>query len=195
MSRGIQLYQLMNSHSCKGITLAEIMIVVAIMSMFAVIAFPSFTSNEKYQLDLAAQEIVSAIRFARSKAIHTGETYGVDIDRTTKQITIYKADLAAIPVGQEFIAYHPINKNLYDYNLDSDFNLTNVSIANTTEPFLFTDTVRRKSLLFDANGIPIWFDSGSSSTYQLSSGVVELAKGTRTQIVSVQPFNGRVLTQ
>lgn len=170
-------------------------IVVTIIAVFAVIAFPSFTSNDKYQLDLAAQEITSAIRFARSEALRTGETYGVDIDRTTKQITIYKVDLAAIPVGQEFIAYHPINKNLYDYNLDVDFNLTHVNITNTTEPFLYTDTVRRKSLLFDANGAPIWFDSSSSSTFQLSSGEIELTKGIRTQKVGVQPFNGRVHTQ
>ena len=145
--------------SNRGVTLADTLIVVAIMLLFAVIAFPSFTSNDKYQVDLATNEIVSAIRFARSEALRTGDIYGVDIDRTTKQITIYKADLASVPVGQEFIAYHPINKNLYDYNLSSDFNLTTVSIANSSEPFLFTDSVRRKSLLFDANGTPIWFNS------------------------------------
>ena len=182
----------MNLHRHKGITLADTLIAVAIMSMFAVIAFPSFTSSEKYQLDLATQEIISAIRFARSEALRTGESYGIDIDRTTKQITIYKADLTAIPVGQEFVAYHPINKNPYDYNLDTDFNLTTVSISNSTDPFLFTDSVARKSLLFDASGTPIWFNSSTGSTYQLVSGVVQLTKGMHTQNVNVQPFSGRI---
>ena len=185
----------MISQVSKGITLADTLIAVAIMAMFAAIAFPSFTSSGKYQLDLAKNEVVAAIRFARSEAIRTGETYGIDIDRTTKQITIYKADLTAIPVGQEVIAYHPINKNPYDYNLNTDFNLINVSIVNTTEPFLFTDSVRRKSLLFDKNGAPVWFDSSTGSTYQLSSATVELTKGSHEQIVSVQPYNGRVTIQ
>lgn len=185
----------MNSLGSKGFTLLDTMVVVAIMATFAVMAFPSFTSNDTYQLDLAKNEIVAAIRFARSEALRTGDTYGVDIDRASKQITIYKADLAATPVGQEFIAYHPINKNLYDYNLNTDFNLINVSIVNTTEPFLFTDSVRRKSLLFDKNGAPVWFDSSTGSTYQLSSAMVELAKGDHGQAVIVQPYNGRVTVQ
>jgi len=185
----------MNSQTYKGVTLLDTIIVVSIIAVFAVLAFPSFTSNDTYQLDLAKNEVVAAFRFARGEALRTGDTYGVDIDRTTKQITIYKADLAAIPVGQEFIAYHPINKNLYNYNLNTDFNLLNVRIANTTDLFLFTDSVRRKSLLFDGNGTPIWFDSSTGSTFQLSSAAVELTKGAHVQVVSVQPYNGRVTTQ
>ncbi|QMU60511.1 MAG: hypothetical protein GKR92_01875 [Gammaproteobacteria bacterium] len=185
----------MKSQGSKGFTLLDTMIVVSIMATFAVMALPSFTSNDTYQLDLAKNEIVAAIRFARSEALRTGETYGVDINRASKQITIYKADLTVIPVGQEFIAYHPINKNPYDYNLNTDFNLINVSIVNSTEPFLFTDSVRRKSLLFDANGTPVWFDSNTGTTYQLNNGVVELAKGVHTYNVSVQPYNGRVTSQ
>ena len=185
----------MSSHGSRGFTLLDTIIVVSIVAAFAVMAFPSFTSNDTYQLDLAKNEVVSAIRFARSEALRTGKIFGVDIDRSSKQITIYKADLTVTPVGQEFIAYHPINKNPYDYNLNTDFNLINVSIVNTTEPFLFTDSVRRKSLLFDKNGVPVWLDSGSGSTYQLSSAAVELTIGAHKQVVSVQPYNGRVTVQ
>ena len=181
--------------SNRGITLADTLIAVAIMSMFAAIAFPSFTSSGKYQLDLAKNEVVAAIRFARSEAMRTGEIYGVDIDRATKQITIYKADLTAVPIAQEFIAHHPVNKNQYDYSFDSDLNIKNVNIINTTEPFLFSDSVRRKSLLFDAKGTPIWFDSNTSSIFQLSSASVELSLGGQSQTVNVQPFNGRVFVQ
>lgn len=195
IDQGEIIYRLMNSLTYKGVTLLDTIVVVSIIAVFAVIAFPSFTSNDTYQLDLAKNEIVAAIRFARSEALRTADTYGVDIDRATKQITIYKADLSSIPVGQEFIVYHPINKNLYDYNLNTDFNLLNVSIANTTDPFLFADSVRRKSLLFDKNGTPIWFDSGTGSTFQLISATVELTKGSHEQFVSVQSYNGRVTTQ
>lgn len=182
-------------NSIKGTTLYNLIIVVTIISIFSVIAIPSFTSNDKYQLDLASEQIVFAIRFARSEALRTGDVYGVDIDRSTKQIKVYKADLVANPVVPDFIAYHPINKNGYSYYFDTDLNLASISISNTTDPFLFSDTVRRKSLLFDANGTPIWFDSSTGSTFQLSSGVVELSKGGSTSTVNVQPLNGRVIVQ
>jgi prepilin-type N-terminal cleavage/methylation domain-containing protein len=185
----------MNCLRNKGVTLAETMIVVAITAMFAVIAFPSFSSSGKYQLDLASQELSAGIRFARNEALRTGEVYGIDINRSTTQFTIYKADLSVNPVGQEFLVYHPINKNLYTYNLKNDFNLQNISIANATEPFLFTDSVRRKSLLFTANGIPVWIDSNSGEMYQLQSGNIQLAYSAHNQNISVEPFSGRVLKQ
>lgn len=185
----------MSSCGYKGFTLLDTMIVVSIMATFAVMALPSFTSNDSYQLDLAKAEIVTAIRFARSEALRSGETYGVDIDRASKQITVYKADLNTTPVGQESIAYHPINKNSYNYNLDTDFNLVNIDIINATDPFLFTDSVRRKSLLFDKNGIPIWFNSNTGTTYQLSSATIKLVNGNHERDVFVHPYNGRVTVQ
>ncbi len=179
----------------RGVTLTDTMLAVAIMAMFAVIAFPSFTSSEKYQLDLAVQEIRAAIGFARNEALRTGDVYGVDIDRTTNQFTIYKADLTATPVAQEFIAYHPINKNLYDYNLNTDFNLSNIKITNTTEPFLFTDSVRRNSLLFTGNGNPVWIDSSSGAIRQLVSGSLRLAINSRINNLNIEPYSGRVTMQ
>ncbi len=185
----------MDAKSMKGTTLINMMIAVSIVSLLSLIAIPSFTSNKKYQLDQATQEIAFAIRFARTEAMRTGSAYGIDIDRTSKQFTVYKANLATNPVGQEFIAYHPINKNQYDYNIASDYNLLNIEFDNTSDPFLYTDSVRRKSLLFDANGIPIWIDTGSGNTFQLDVASIDLSCDTHTQSVIVQPYTGRVLVQ
>ena len=185
----------MKSQYDRGFTLLDTMVVVAIMATFAVIAFPSFTSSEKYNLDLAKNEVVASLRFARSEAMRTGDTYGVDVNRSTKQITVYKADLSAVPVGHDFIANHPINKNHYDYNLATDLNISSLRIANTNDPFLFTDSTRRGSLLFNHNGMPIWFESSTGSTHQLSSGSIELALGIHEEVITVQPFSGKVTIQ
>ncbi len=182
----------MNSQAEKGVTLADTMIVVAIISVFAVIVAPSFSSSSKYELDFAVREISAAIRFARSEALRTGDVYGVDINQTTNQLTIYKADLSAIPVAQEFVAYHPINKDLYDYNLSNDFNLSDINISNLNDPFLYTDSLRRKSLLFTAHGSPVWIDSNSGAIHQLQNGVIQVNAKSHSQSINIEPFNGRV---
>lgn len=178
-----------------GMTLIDVIIAVAIMSLVAVIAIPSFNSNQKYRLELAVNEVVHAIRFARSESMRTGDIYGVDIDRSNTQITIYKANITTNPVGQEFIAYHPINKDLYDYNLANDFNLPDIAVDNPVAIFLFADTQRRDSLLFDKNGTPVWFNVGSNATTQLSEAAISLSLAGLKQSIVIQPYNGRILIQ
>lgn len=184
-----------NIISIKGVTLLNLMIIVAIVAIFSTIAIPTFTSSDKYQLELASEHIVNAIRFARREAIRTGDMYGVEVDRSSKHFYVYKVDVDTKPVSPEFIAYHPINKNKYSYYFDSDLNLSTISISNSADPFLFSDSVRRKSLLFDANGTPVWFDSNINSIYQLSDGEVILSRGNAQNSVYVQPLNGRVSVQ
>ena len=184
----------MISQDDKGITLADTMIVVAIISVFAVIAFPLYSSSSKYEVDMAAQEVSAAIQFTRSEALRTGDVYGIDINRATNQLTIYKADLSANPVAQEFIVYHPINKNLYNYKLSDDFKFSNIEISNTNDPFLFSDSIRRSTLLFTAQGVPVWIDTNSGAIHQLQSGIVSINSKSHSINVNVTPYSGRVTT-
>lgn len=176
-------------------TLIDVVIAVAIISLVAVIAIPSYSSNHKYRLEVAINEVVNAIRFARSEAMRTGDFYGVDIDRNSKQITIYKANVITNPVEREFVAYHPVNKNLYDYSFANDLKVPDVSIDNATALFLYADTLRRDSLLFDKNGVPIWFNVGSNTIAQLSDANITLSLGTLTQSITIQPYTGRIIIQ
>ncbi len=179
----------------NGTTLINVMIVVAILSIVSFISIPSFSSSQKYKLDLAIQEIVLALRFARTEAMRTGSVYGIDIDRLSQQVTVYKADLSINPVGQEFIVYHPINKNLYDYNFVSDLNLSNIVFDNTNDPFAYTDSVIRKTLLFDSKGIPFWIDVAGGTSVQLQQASVDLSYGRYSQSVQIQPYTGRIIVQ
>ena len=179
----------------RGITFIDIMIVVTIISIVSLLAIPSFSPSEKYRLNIASQEIIFAIRFARTEAIRTGQIYAVDVDITTKQVTVYKADLNVNPVGQEFVAYHPINKNRYDYNFNSDLNLSNIIFENSSDPFLFADSVKRKTLLFDNKGIPFWMDVSTGKSAQLLAASIDLSIGDYNQSILVHPYSGRVTVQ
>ena len=175
-----------------GTTLVGMAVAVSVIAIMATIAFPSFTSSDKYQLDRAINEIVIAIRFAQSEARRTGELYGIDIDRTTKQVTVYKVNIGSNPVSQEFVVNHPVTKKQYDFNIVSDLGLSNIVITNSVDPFLFQDTVRRKSLFFDKMGSPVWFDANTSKSIQLSDASIIMSLGTYTKSVSVSPYSGRV---
>ncbi len=182
----------MNKENNLGTTLAGMAVAVSVIAIMAVIAFPSFNSSDKYQLDRAINEVVIAIRFAQSEAKRTGELYGIDIDRATKQVTVYKVNTVTNPVSHEFIVNHPVTKKKYDFNIVSDLSLPNIVITNSVDPFLYKDTVRRKSLLFDKTGTPVWFDANTSKAIHLSNAGIGLSLGAYTQSVSVYPYSGRV---
>lgn len=69
------------SHEC-GVTLIEVMVVVAIIAIFAGIALPSYQSIiERNKLKDALQEFKGALQLARSEALKSGQdvTFTVDL--------------------------------------------------------------------------------------------------------------------
>ncbi|MFK7794524.1 MAG: prepilin-type N-terminal cleavage/methylation domain-containing protein [Gammaproteobacteria bacterium] len=178
-----------------GVTLVELIVVVSILSLLTLIAIPSSTTKDSYQLDLAINEISYAIRYARTEAIRSNNVYGVDIDQSSQQITVYKANLSTNPASMEFIVLHPVNKQPYDYNLVADLNLANVQIDDSLLPFLYKDGARRKSLLFDGKGIPLWIETSTNTQSLLSSSNISLQLGSAKKSILVEPYHGRVTIQ
>ncbi len=179
----------------NGFTLLELLIVVSILGIVAVAAIPSLSSTEPYRLNLAAEEIAEAIRFARSESLRTGVPYGIQISQNTHRVTVYKADLSTTPVSQSFVATHPVSKKPYDFNIATDRYTANVRISNSTDPFSYATTVSRMNLLFDPAGIPFWIVRSTDTTYPLRNGRVELSDGTLSRVVHVAQLTGRVTIQ
>jgi type II secretion system protein H len=177
-----------------GVTLVEVLVVVAILGIVAVAAIPDLRSGDDSRLELAAQEIAQAIRFARSEAMRTGEVHGIQISQTTQRTVVYKADMTASPVGMASILYHPVAHQPFDFDLDTRPLTKGVRIINTQSPFLYS-TGRRKNLLFDASGHPYWIVNSSGSTYPLLDGMVQLGYGNGSRSVGIAPITGRVMVR
>ncbi|MGB5396844.1 MAG: GspH/FimT family pseudopilin [Gammaproteobacteria bacterium] len=182
---------LRNEH---GHSLVELLIVVTILGIAAAVAIPDISTTHVSTLDLAAEKIAEAVRYARSEAQRTGNVHGVEINQGTQRIVVYKANLATTPVSIASILYHPVSRQSFDFNLDSSTLTNGVRIINADDPFLYASG-RNTNLLFNATGVPIWIDNASASTYSLEDGAVELTYGRHNRTVRVAQITGRVTVQ
>ena len=178
----------------RGYSLPELLAVVIILGIAAAVAVPDISTTNPNTLDLAAEEVAQAIRFARSESLRTGEIHGVEISQSTQRVVAYKADLSTTPVSMDVILYHPVSKQKYDFDLDILPMTAGVSITNSQDPFLYA-TGRRNNLLFDTTGVPVWIVNSTSSTYILQDGMIQLSSGGDTRSVRVAQITGRVTVQ
>lgn len=174
----------------NGFTLGEILIVVSILGIVAVVAIPNFSSVDPQPLDLAAEEIANAMRFARSEAMRLGSPIGFRQSSANKRIRVFRADTSASPWTLNYDVFHPHSKHLYDIKLDA-------------HPFAAADSVshnrvyrgtcdRPRNVYFDNNGSP-W--CAEPETVLLEQYDVTLTLGSHSRVVTLHGISGRVTVQ
>ncbi|MCH9694094.1 MAG: GspH/FimT family pseudopilin [Gammaproteobacteria bacterium] len=180
----------MQGREQSGYTLIELLIVVATLSLIAAIAVPATSSNSEKPLDLAAQEFATAMRFARSEAIRSGQPHGFRQQSTEKRIRVFRLDQTTTPATLIYDAYHPIDKRPYD-------------ISITTETLYFADSLSRtasyngtcvssENVYFDANGSP-WCSNPDSVL--LDQFELQLTLGENRRRIALDRVTGRVTVQ
>lgn len=173
-----------------GYTLVEILIVVSLLGIVAAVAVPNFTSINPQPLDLAAEEIANAMRFARREAMRLGHPIGFSQNDGQSRIQVFRVDTATSPWKPMYDVYHPHSKHLYDIKLDS-------------HPFAAFDTLSHNrvyrgtcdkpgSVYFDTNGASWCTDPETVLLEQLD---VTVTLGTHTRVVTLHGISGRVTIQ
>jgi prepilin-type N-terminal cleavage/methylation domain-containing protein len=175
-----------------GFSLLELSIVVLILGIMAIVVIPDSAPSNQQKLDLAANQIAQALRFAQGEALRTGEHHGVTISQVTQTITVIKWDLTTDPVSTELIPYHPVNKQSFVFDADTMSLAPGVSIVNSSDIFNYISIGRRRSLIFDPQGIPVWVLGSDDSVYRLLDGIVQLSNGQNQRLIGVEPLTGRV---
>ena len=172
-----------------GFTLIEVLTVVFLLGVFAIVAQPALNSSVDHaKLSAAAGEVATAIKFAQTTAVTTGQSCRVTVDASADTLAVEQLTSAAdfsdptlseISRGSaESISYrlvgHPINRGK-SYSLD----------FKRTTGFGGVDVV---SAVF-GSGSSVTFDGLGAPS---DGGVVTLERGGRLATVSVDGVSGKV---
>lgn len=161
----------------------------------AVVVIPDSAPGNQQKLDLAANHIAQALRFAHREALRTGEHHGVTISQVTQTITVKKWDMTTDPISTELIPYQPVSKQSFVFDADQMSLAPGVSIINSIDIFNYISIGRRRSLIFDPKGVPVWVLGSDDSVYRLLDAVIQLSDGRAQRDIAVAPLTGRVTVQ
>lgn len=159
----------------SGVTLLELMMVIAILSITAAGVMPLMSLGGQAQVHSAADSLAVDLNYARNLAITRAQVVSVRFYPDQELYQIEDAD------GQ--VITHPVNRKQYQVSLPADERLSRVNIVNAS--FDSTSLVR-----FDYQGSPY---NGSGNP--LNSGMVTLRADSETRIVAVEPVTGVISVQ
>ncbi len=173
-----------------GYTLTELIIVVAILGLIAAVAVPEISSAPDAKLRLAANEFAAAMRFARSESLRTGEPHGFRQQSTAKRIRVFRLDTSTSPATRIYDVYHPVDKQLYEFDLNLQSLATADSLSRTA---VFRGTCNQPgNIYFNGSGTPWCADP---DTVLLERFEVELILGSSRRTVTLDDVTGRVTIQ
>lgn len=174
--------------SNRGFTLIELLMVVGILGIIALVVIPALQPYDEENLDVAAQEVAAAIRFARDEAIRTGTLHGVIVYSPQQLLRVFWLDTSALPT-RTFDVRNPLDKKLYDLQFTTDPALSGVQV--TAVSFYYRGSVNPSHFVgFDALGTPKYDDDGTVRL--LINGEIKLGSGDAERIIQVAPMTGRV---
>lgn len=160
-----------------GYTLIELLMVVAILSIVAVIALPVTQRVTESGADVAADDVAHLLRFARDDARRTGEQRLVSCDRATGKLALQAvkaADSSKDPTyGPGEAIRRPGSVANYVVTPDATSAMTLVSCS-----FTFADNATANTVVFDAAGNPVrGLGKGPVREKTLRAGAIVLGAG------------------
>jgi len=176
----------------KGFTLLELLIVITILGIVALVAIPYLQSPDTKKLEVAANEAVMALRYAKSQAIRTGKPHGVRFTAANDRIVVFELDMTDPPIdsADETTLRHPHDKKLYDLSINTDTPTAGIGIS--IADFRFGgDPTPYEYVVFNAKGTPVRVASDTTITL-MDQGEVRLNQGGNISIVQVDAVTGRV---
>lgn len=176
----------MKRQNTWGYTLAEILVVVAITACLAAVAIPSLRALEPTRLDVAAEEVANALRYAINEASRTQAYVLVDGETVPGHLRVVASDATGADLGA---VTDPLTKR----PLDIDVAACSPGAAMT--PQFFQGGVPYGQLLVGP-GANLQADDGASVVGALApgSGIV-LTLDTARVTVAVNELTGRVTVQ
>jgi type II secretory pathway pseudopilin PulG len=181
---------LMTAAAQRGYTIVDLLAVVVLLGLAASIVTAPPTLGESRKLDLTASEIASAIRFARSEAMRTGNPVGFHHQRVVKRIRVFSIDTDSFPATIEYDVYHPVDKKIYIRKFKEQPFAFDGDISNTKRYHGTCDAGVK--VYFDGAGTPWCSDPDN---VLLEEFEITLTLGDSSRVVTLSGINGRVSIQ
>lgn len=175
----------MRAHRCTGLTLAELLVVCAVLAVVAAVALPSAQPVAEFRADTAAAEVARALRYARAEAMRTGAYRMVSCDTAQNRLQVSVSDANGTVASA---LSDPLSKQAYIVVTGQAPAGSNLSMNACS--FVFADKSSASTVIFGANGNPF---TAAKSSSPLSLGTVQLAAGKVTRTVAIDAI-GRVTT-
>lgn len=179
-----------------GVTLAEMLVVIAIVSIAAAIAIPRADPQAAFGADAAAGEVARCLRFAQREAIRTGTYQMVGADPATQVLRVYQmVDKKEVPT------VHPVDKIPYQISFAGNA-MPRATIVSSIFKYEGGPTTTYAS--FGPDGAPAYLDpsllgqlvgllQGTPDIDPLKEeGKITIRYGNAERVVRVAPVTGRV---
>lgn len=170
----------------RGVTLAEMLVTVAVLALAASIAVSSAAPVSSFASEAVAGEVARALSFARNEAIRTNAWRVVRIDPADQSLSVYRPGSESSVVGAQ--AVHPVDKSPYRIVLDDAGGRGRLAIAE----FTYDDNTVRNYIGFGPDGAPAVQDASRIRLLKSDGKIVIRHAHVERQIV-VQTVTGRVV--
>jgi prepilin-type N-terminal cleavage/methylation domain-containing protein len=171
-----------------GVTLVELLAVIAIIGLVAAIALPQASSVYPAVADAAAAEVAHAIRFAQREAVRTGKYHVAAIDPAKQTVRVYRlAGTRTVDEDTNNAVMHPVDKVSYRISLAGNA-ATRAVVASSVFTY-GADTT--SNVTFGPNGSPVYIKDTAAAALS-ADGVVRLQAGAVLRTVTVDKTTGRV---
>jgi prepilin-type N-terminal cleavage/methylation domain-containing protein len=179
----------------QGVTLAEMLVVVALLAIAATIVIPKADAISPAAVDAAAGQVADALRFARREAIRTGAYHVVKLDTTAQTLRVYRLTTSgAIAEDTGTPVLHPVDMRTYNIGFSND---PAASTTIVSAVFRYQSGATTTYAAFGPDGAPAdahgWWTLKLYVTDPLQTdGVVTLNRGGVVKTVTVAASTGRV---
>jgi len=171
----------------RGVTLAEMLATVAVISLVATIAIPSAAPASSFAADAAAGEVVRAVRFAQREALRTGLWHAAQFDVATQSLKVYRVTPAGLEDSTPVL--HPVDKSKYEVRLASTAGAAGLL---ATVDIKYKSRTVTNYISFGPDGVPASINPADLGVDPLErDGKIVIAHGGVQREVAVARVTGR----
>lgn len=175
-----------------GVTLVEMVVVVALLAVAASIVMPKADAVSPAIVDAASGQVADAMRFARREAIRTGAYHVVKLDMSAQTLRVYRLTTSgAVAEDTSKPVLNPVSHRTYSMVFSSNPS-SDATIVSAV--FSYQSGVAASYASFGPDGSPADISGSLARTiYPLQAdGKVTLRRGGAQRTVTVAAGSGRV---